>query len=194
MLNLPHQLQEGRHHTKRNRTIAQAEPAPNKGKQITKPKRRTQRKTRNRRKPGTANHIALQVLLCIKKSVCRPTFTFHGTQHRVKFNSFLHLHLDFAFAVSNRKRHVTELARHKLAKHNRHRCQQQQRPRKPRIKPTHQKERAHQLQRRHNHLRHRFHGRRRNILDIFRKPRRHITRMKFRPRIKFASKETFKNF
>ena len=36
--------------------------------------------------------------------------------------------------------------------------------------PAHHKECANQLQSRHQHLRQSFHGRGRNILDIFRKP------------------------
>ena len=50
-----------------------------------------------------------------------PVFAFERTQYGIEFHAFLHLHLDFAFAVADLERHLPQPARNQLAYYNHYR-------------------------------------------------------------------------
>ena len=142
VLNHTHQLQERRHHTKCDGSIAQLQSAPYECQQIAQAEHATHHQAHHHRKLQSAHHIAAQPLLHRVQSVGHPLLAAQRSQHGIMLHTLLHLHLYAALVLPDVQRHLAQSACYQLACHDGQWRQQQQCPCQPSIKPSHQQEGA----------------------------------------------------
>ena len=110
MLNHAHQLQERRHHTKRDGAVAQSDTAPHKGQQVAQAEDATHDDARDDRKVQAPHDVAAQTLLHGVEPVGDPLLGTQRAQHGIILHALLHLHLYAALVLTDVQRHLAQLA------------------------------------------------------------------------------------
>ena len=145
LLYLADKLQEGCHYTECDGSVTKLQSSPYEGQKISQAEGQSKSGPHYDGEAGTAQHVALELLLHIVQTAGNPFFAAHRTEHGVVFAAFLHVHLDAALVFSYAQRHLTELAADQLGQKYGSRSEDYQGPGQPAVEIAQQEKGSREL-------------------------------------------------